>query len=470
MNYKIVCCLLTAVLVSHPLSTMAEEEPTDTDSIIQAAQEDQKPADDFVNGEEIQEDILKRKDEDQQTDQVETPVEAVSCDNAKQAEVTDEPEIIGEPQDIGGQETIEESELVEETETTKETETTEEAKTMDEAKFIDEEESGKKQEKKTEVDLKEEDQAEKTSSRKPEQEDHMVLKEQEEKKIRDNQDERKEKEQKQKEEQKQRAETKLNDEQKQQFKKEKIVKEQEKENKNGKLQQPVFPARKVFFKNIRNLSSNPKQVKPEVIIENPILDDEQLEIILESKSQGVIPKSVQVHKENGKVRYSIPDIDKDDQYILKLKNKRTDSPYEEAVAFSVNRRGTTFTYDQEKANVKLDQSFSPVIHLQNVDATQVITCMVNGKECSYEEKGDELLISEDNLKYGKNQIIVAVKDQAGNISVMSPWEFMISSEKKQDKKAEIHQGVKENQNIVESLTFLLRNVVKMIARILGSSI
>lgn len=458
MNYKIVCCLLTAVLVSHPLSTMAEEEPTDTDSIIQAAQEDQKPADDFVNGEEIQEDILKRKDEDQQTDQVETPVEAVSCDNAKQAEVTDEPEIIGEPQDIGGQETIEESELVEETETTKE------AETMDEAKFIDEEESGKKQEKKTEVDLKEEDQAEKTSSRKPEQEDHMVLKEQEEKKIRDNQDERKEKEQKQ------RAETKLNDEQKQQFKKEKIVKEQEKENKNGKLQQPVFPARKVFFKNIRNLSSNPKQVKPEVIIENPILDDEQLEIILESKSQGVIPKSVQVHKENGKVRYSIPDIDKDDQYILKLKNKRTDSPYEEAVAFSVNRRGTTFTYDQEKANVKLDQSFSPVIHLQNVDATQVITCMVNGKECSYEEKGDELLISEDNLKYGKNQIIVAVKDQAGNISVMSPWEFMISSEKKQDKKAEIHQGVKENQNIVESLTFLVRNVVKMIARILGSSI
>ena len=205
-------------------------------------------------------------------------------------------------------------------------------------------------------------------------------------------------------------------------------------------------------------------MKPEIIVENPASDDEKLEVVLESKSRGVISQQVEVYRENGKLRYSMPEIDRDDQYILKMKDHTLENHYEEAVSFSVNHRGTVFTYDREKANVKLDKSFIPRIHLQNVDATQVVSCMVNGKESPYEEKRDELVISEDSLKNGKNQIIVAVKDQAGNVSVMPPWEFMISDMENRDRE----KG--EQRNIFRSPVYMVCSVFKMIVKILSSSI
>lgn len=184
--------------------------------------------------------------------------------------------------------------------------------------------------------------------------------------------------------------------------------------------------RRVVLPNIRQLSANSGKVKPFIIVENPSSDSNSLEMILESKSRGILPQQVNIQKIDGKVHYTLPEIEEDDQYILRIKSLDSDDTYEETLVFSVNQSGTHFLYDKKKADVYLKEGFAPCIRLINIDTTEVVSCLVNGREVNYLKENDQIRISEGCLKEGKNQIIVAVRDQAGNISLMEPWEFIIA--------------------------------------------
>lgn len=191
-----------------------------------------------------------------------------------------------------------------------------------------------------------------------------------------------------------------------------------------KLQSRPHP--RVVLPNIRQLSANSGKVKPFIIVENPSSDSDSLEMILESKSRGILPQQVNKQKIDGKVHYTLPEIEEDDQYILRIKSLDSDDTYEETLVFSVNQSGTHFLYDKKKADVYLKEGFAPCIRLINIDTTEVVSCLVNGREVNYLKENDQIRISEGCLKEGKNQIIVAVRDQAGNISLMEPWEFIIA--------------------------------------------
>ena len=210
------------------------------------------------------------------------------------------------------------------------------------------------------------------------------------------------------------------------------------------MEEQPKPEPRITVNNLQQFSANSRTVIPEIIIEYPIQETSTVELILESRSKGVLNQQISVKEVDGKLCYSLPEIKDDDQYILRIKNHSSDKTYEQAVVFSVNRTGTVFQYDESKSEVTLSETFTPQINLQNIDSTEVLSCMVNGRETPFDRQGDQIIVSEEFLKEGKNQIVVAVKDQAGNVSIMDPWEFMICHPKEErDVDGAMGEGKKE---------------------------
>ena len=219
------------------------------------------------------------------------------------------------------------------------------------------------------------------------------------------------------------------------------------------------PEPRIIVQNIQQFSAYSRTVIPEIIIES--LEPASVELILESKSKGILAQQVAVREVDGRLCYSLPEIEDDDQYILRIKNHSSDKTYEQAVVFSVNRTGTIFQYDESKSEVTLSETFTPQIHLQNIDSTEILSCMVNGRETAYDRQGDQIIVSEEFLKEGKNQIIVAVKDQAGNVSIMDPWEFMICHSEG-DNNLESVAGVEKKEGIWRYLYLLIETLLSQL--------
>lgn len=185
----------------------------------------------------------------------------------------------------------------------------------------------------------------------------------------------------------------------------------------------------ITLENIQQMSSNHQTVAPEILVAGDNVQSGQIQVVLESKSKGILDVPVLTEKKaDGSIRYKIPELEEDDQYVLRIKDASDSGEELKNVVFSVNRKGTTFRYDATKQYANVEKAFTPVIKLEDVDATQVLACMVNGKESKYVMKGNQIEISSASLIAGKNQITVAVRDAAGHISVMDPWEFRIQKD------------------------------------------
>lgn len=190
-------------------------------------------------------------------------------------------------------------------------------------------------------------------------------------------------------------------------------------------EKPLPPVIKI--ENVQPLSANAGAVAPKVVIENFSGEADKVKLELESFTRGVIEKDVSAEQVDGQLHFLLPELSEDDQYILRIKNAGDDQNLEQSVVFSVNQSGTMFSYDKEKSDICVTEKFTPVIRLQNIDTTEVVACMVNGRETPYVMKEDNITIEQDYLREGKNQITLAVLDMAGNVSVMEPWEFIVRS-------------------------------------------
>jgi len=152
---------------------------------------------------------------------------------------------------------------------------------------------------------------------------------------------------------------------------------------------------------------------------------------------------VMVYDENGKIvgsyqynesqvydiRQMMNQIQSDGLYTLHVQGVDSDgNPIQHIYAFTVNKAGTSFRYDEERANVYLEDRFTPAIELSNIDEITVLSCMVNGRAVAYEIQGNYLQIDENQIADGKNRITLEVKDGSGNISSMEPWEFYVKNE------------------------------------------
>lgn len=94
------------------------------------------------------------------------------------------------------------------------------------------------------------------------------------------------------------------------------------------------------------------------------------------------------------------------------------------------------SYDRNYENAVLTEDFTPRLSLENPQDVTVISCSVNGREADYQINDGEMIIPKDALERGKNRIIITVKDQQGDLTVMEPWEFFIGDGPQMDKEDE----------------------------------
>lgn len=120
---------------------------------------------------------------------------------------------------------------------------------------------------------------------------------------------------------------------------------------------------------------------------------------------------------------------------ITLENEVVEEPVEEIVALPapevvVEEKEVKLLYDKKYDCETVPADFEPVITLPENVQVEVISCAVNGIEEPYMVKDNQLILNNEVLEEGKNRIILTVKDEQGNLTVMEPWEFMVEPKEK----------------------------------------
>lgn len=182
----------------------------------------------------------------------------------------------------------------------------------------------------------------------------------------------------------------------------------------------------ITIENVRMGSANSLPVAPNIRIRSRQLDEESIEIRILDADGRVVQNSCELIQDKDEMLFSLSAINKDGIYTLYVKGIDLNGNLAETkYVFSVNKSGTSFRYNQKQSAQKLNQYFTPEIELKNIDEITILTCMNNGKEADYQFTNGVLSVAPEAVCAGKNKITLEVRDSAGNISVMKPWEFYI---------------------------------------------
>ncbi|QBE97824.1 hypothetical protein PMF13cell1_03387 [Blautia producta] len=211
----------------------------------------------------------------------------------------------------------------------------------------------------------------------------------------------------------------------------------------------------VTLANLKNLSSNNSRVAPCIIVQDENLDKSSVKIRLTGKRTGERNISFQKEENRDGLSLTLDPVTEDDEYILICRASDIyGNQTEQRFLFSVNQSGTSFLFDREESTYST--GFSPEITLDNTDAIQIISCAVNGEPVLYEWEEGKLRIPTEYLKSGKNRITLSVRDTAGNINDMEPWDFIMPL--KEDAEADTMPGpeaVKMQKENPAGIIFLL---------------
>ena len=211
----------------------------------------------------------------------------------------------------------------------------------------------------------------------------------------------------------------------------------------------------VTLANLKNLSSNNSRVAPCIIVQDENLDKSSVKTRLTGKRTGETNISFQKEENRDGLSLTLDPVTEDDEYILICRASDIyGNQTEQRFLFSVNQSGTSFLFDREESTYST--GFSPEITLDNTDAIQIISCAVNGEPVLYEWEKGKLRIPTECLKSGKNRITLSVRDTAGNINYMEPWDFIMPL--KEDAEADIMPGpeaVKMQKENPAGIIFLL---------------
>lgn len=207
--------------------------------------------------------------------------------------------------------------------------------------------------------------------------------------------------------------------------------------------------------NLKNLSSSNTRVSPCITVQDENLDKDSVKIRLTGKRTGERTISFRKEENRNCLTLTLEPVTEDDEYVLiceacDLYGNRT----EQRFLFSVNQSGTSFVYDREE--IAHSGGFTPEITLDNVDAVRIVSCSVNGEPVLYEWKEGKLRIPSKCLKSGKNRITLSVKDTAGNISDMEPWDFTMPANENAETDTEpVPEAVKMQKENPAGIIFLL---------------
>ncbi len=169
-----------------------------------------------------------------------------------------------------------------------------------------------------------------------------------------------------------------------------------------------------------------------VILEDENLDLEQsiVSLIEETKEQKI---EATYRKENiNRLELEFYNINQDGKYkIQAIAKDRFGNETRKALSFFLNQTGTKF---EVQSDIKPYMNYIPNIKilLQNQKNVSIISCLINGKNAKYEYRDRQITLdsSDKNLwTDGRKNIMLTVRDSAGNINQMPSLHFVLDRAK-----------------------------------------
>ena len=193
------------------------------------------------------------------------------------------------------------------------------------------------------------------------------------------------------------------------------------------IELPDTQAPEICFENLSAFQSGETGEHPVLSFKDSKMNQKNIRIFLEGERTGQKEPEVVIERKEEEIRMTLLSSFTDDTYTLVCTAwDDYGNLTEKKWIFTVNQNGTTFQFDKEKNRVS--SLFDPEIVVENLDAVTVVSCMVNGESVSYEWEEGKIKIPGENLKKGNNRISLTVRDAAGNVSEMEPWDFYVEPE------------------------------------------
>lgn len=208
------------------------------------------------------------------------------------------------------------------------------------------------------------------------------------------------------------------------------------------IELPDMQAPEICFENLSAFQSGETGEHPVISFKDSKMNQKNIRIFLEGERTGQKEPEVVIERKEEEIRMTLLSSFTDDTYTLVCTAwDDYGNLTEKKWIFTVNQNGTTFQFDKEKNRVS--SLFDPEIAVENLDAVTVVSCMVNGESVSYEWEEGKIKIPGENLKKGNNRISLTVRDAAGNVSEMEPWDFYVEPE--QGDHVSEEKGVEEKE-------------------------
>lgn len=208
------------------------------------------------------------------------------------------------------------------------------------------------------------------------------------------------------------------------------------------IELPDMQAPEICFENLSAFQSGETGEHPVISFKDSKMNQKNIRIFLEGERIGQKEPEVVIERKEEEIRMTLLSSFTDDTYTLVCTAwDDYGNLTEKKWIFTVNQNGTTFQFDKEKNRVS--SLFDPEIAVENLDAVTVVSCMVNGESVSYEWEEGKIKIPGENLKKGNNRISLTVRDAAGNVSEMEPWDFYVEPE--QGDHVSEEKGVEEKE-------------------------
>ena len=208
------------------------------------------------------------------------------------------------------------------------------------------------------------------------------------------------------------------------------------------IELPDMQAPEICFENLSAFQCGETGEHPVISFKDSKMNQKNIRIFLEGERTGQKEPEVVIERKEEEIRMTLLSSFTDDTYTLVCTAwDDYGNLTEKKWIFTVNQNGTTFQFDKEKNRVS--SLFDPEIAVENLDAVTVVSCMVNGESVSYEWEEGKIKIPGENLKKGNNRISLTVRDAAGNVSEMEPWDFYVEPE--QGDHVSEEKGVEEKE-------------------------
>ncbi len=183
----------------------------------------------------------------------------------------------------------------------------------------------------------------------------------------------------------------------------------------------------VSVQGVKNLSANRKAVHITVKMKekNSGLNGIQVQTFGSNLGKVTVPGARTFI--TGGVEYVLDPVETDDYYKMTVTGMDlAGNTVTKQISFSENHKGTVFEFLQSDIRGGYtNRAFQPAVTLHDVDNVTVLSVALNGESVPYQYKKSTVTLSNKLQMEGKYTLAIDTKDEAGNVNIMKPVEFII---------------------------------------------